>query len=413
MLQEQEILVKPWEFVKVVDSNDIKEIWDAFWETMYVPDERLKIKILEELITYIALRLNDELYKMKIFISYQNSEITGVVMGMIHPTYSSYGRKCGTFGWLNARNFDSCKELIKSCERFVKENGLRKIRGNINFPKGLGGLGIQTYGFNEQMMYGVAFNSLNSRLIEFLEKLGYKKDSRYECIKITTSSRLESWDSGKIIDKNIRIGYLTLKEMRDRKEEFHDLIAKSFLGSLPFPDASGRYRLDEILNTYAKVPLSHYKIRHPDFNPKDYSKCKREGRFLKKTRYHRVHEFEEVWNTYDLEKVVTWAPLAFDKKTGEIVGAILSVPDLYEDMLGGALTRNNIDTIMVNKKYSGKRIYTNLNNIGELTCRLHGMTYYEGTTIFYNNPDAIKSVFPYGTNIRTHYVMQKRVKNKK
>ncbi len=332
----------------------------------------------------------DEQFKLRIFIGYHNSEPVGIVMCQIHPTYTSYGRKCGTFGWLNAIDFETCKTLIKKCELFLLENNIRKLRGNINFPKGLGGLGIQAEGFGEQMIYGVSFNDTKSNLIPYLERLGYKKESEYICMKVTK----KNWNSGKKIDKGIRLGYITLEEMREREPEFRKLIKNSFQGSLPMPDASGYYRFNEILDTYAQVPNSHYNIPF-GFKHKEYSK---------------IPEFIEAWEGCDLEKVVTWAPLAFDKETEEIVAAILSVPDLYENMLGKPITRNNVDTVMVDRSYAGKGIFSTLNNIGQLTCNLNGITYFEGTSIWNNNPNAIKAIFPHGVPIRKHFVFQKRIK---
>ncbi|GAH92013.1 unnamed protein product, partial [marine sediment metagenome] len=65
---------------------------------------------------------------------------------------------CPTFGWLHAKDFRSCELLMNECENFVRENKLRKIRGPINFPKIIGGIGYQIEGFEAPMLNGVAFN---------------------------------------------------------------------------------------------------------------------------------------------------------------------------------------------------------------------------------------------------------------
>ena len=271
-------------------------------------------------------------------------------------------------------------------------NGLKKIRGPINFPKGLGGMGFQTEGFKEQMLYGVAFNNPHSKPTQYLEKLGYKRESEYICMHVTH----KEWKSGKKIDKGIRLGYLTLNEMRERKEDFHNLIKNSFQGSVPMPDTSGRYRLDEIIDTYAEVPESHYKLPE-DFNVNNFS---------------RMPEFHEAWESGDLEKFNTWAHLAFDRETDELVGAAFCIPDLYELWLKKPITRANADTVMVNKKYAGRGIFSALNNIGQLSGNINGITYFEGTSIWNNNPDAIKAILPHGVPIRKHFIMQKRIKSK-
>ena len=172
MKMELSVELRRSDSIKIKESNDIKEIRNVLDELLYVPDTRLKPRITNELINYLNTKFLDENYKIKVFIAYNNLEICGFVISQIHPTYTSYGRKCGTFGWLNVKNFETCKKLIERCEIFTRNQGLRKIRGNINFPKGLGGIGIQASGFEQQMMYGVAFSNPKTNLIEFLEKLG-------------------------------------------------------------------------------------------------------------------------------------------------------------------------------------------------------------------------------------------------
>lgn len=376
--------------INVKESNNIREIKSVLDELLYVPDPRLKPKIINELIKYVDAKFLDENHKIKVFLAYDNSEINGFVISQIHPTYTSYGKKCGTFGWLNVANFEACKKLLKECEIFTRKHGIRKIRGNINFPKGLGGIGIQASGFENQMMYGVAFNNPQIKILDYLEKLGYKKESEYTCMKVTK----EFWDSGKKIDKGIKLRYFTLNEMKECQDEILDLGRNSF--QMDFPDASGaEYRFKEMLKTYSQVPKSHYKLPD-DFNPQLY--C-------------NVPAFVEAWESCDLENVVTWAHMAFDRKTEKLVGIILCLPDLYELWLGMPITRTNVDTAMVRKDYAGRGIFSTLNNIGQLTLNLNGINYYEGTTIWTNNKDAINSIFPHCQHIRKHYVMQKRITN--
>jgi len=375
--------------INVEESNNLKEIKNALDELLYVPDIRLKPRIISELIKYLKTKFLDENYKIMVSIAYHNSEIYGFVISQIHPTYTSYGRKCGTFGWLNVKNFEACKRLINKCEIFTRNHGVRKIRGNINFPKGLGGIGIQASGFEQQMMYGVAFNNPHINLIEYLEKLGYKKESEYTCMKVTK----DFWDSGKKIDKRIKLRHVSLKEIKNYQEEILDLGRNSF--QMDFPDASGaEYRFKEMLDTYSQVPKSFYKLPD-DFKPESY--CS-------------IPEILEAWDSYDLEEVVTWAHMAFDRETNKLVGIILCLPDLYELWLGKPITRTNVDTAMVRKDCAGRGIFSAMNNIGQKTQNVNGITYFEGTTIWTNNIDAINSIFPHCEHIRKHYVMEKRIK---
>ena len=202
------------------------------------------------------------------------------------------------------------------------------------------------------------------------------------------------WDSGKKIDHGIKLGHVSLKELEEYQEEILDLGKNSF--QMDFPDASGaEYRFKEMLDTYAQVPKSFYKLPD-DFNPRSY--C-------------NISEILEAWASYDLEEVVTWAHMAFDKETNKLVGIILTLPDLYELWLGEPITRTNVDTAMVRKDCAGRGVISAMNNLGQKTQNINGITYFEGTTIWTNNIDAINSIFPHCEHIRKHYVMEKRIKS--
>ena len=380
------------EHIKIKESEDIEEISNILGGLLYVPEPRLKPMIIERLKQYIDEKLLDDIYKIKIFITYNNSEYTGFVMALDHPTYTSYTRKVGTFGWLIANNYKSCEMLMQSCEEFTKNNRHKKLRGPINFPKGLGGLDIQSSGINLPMIHGVAFNDPNSEVLSYLEKLGYRKESEYICMKVTE----KTWQAGQQVDKDIRLAYFTTDEMWERKEELHDLISKSFLGSLPMPDSSGRYRLEEIIRTYEEIPKSHYKIKVEDFNPETYSS---------------IQAYQEAWKSCDMEKCVMGAPMAFDKHSGELVGNIMAIPNIYQGWLDEPITQINVDTVMVDIRYAGRGIFSALNNMGQISTSLNGINYIEGTSIWNNNPNAVKSIFPHGIPVRKHYVVQKRIRS--
>jgi len=162
--------------IKIVDSEDIGEIKSALDSILYVPNIQIRQRIIEELCGYLQSKLNDNEYKIKVFIGYNDSEICGFVSCQIDPYYSSYSRKCGTFGWLHANSFDVCREMIQACEQYIKQNRVRKLRGNINYPKNLGGIGIQFMGHDEQMLYGVSYSDPNSKILDYLTSLGITKN---------------------------------------------------------------------------------------------------------------------------------------------------------------------------------------------------------------------------------------------
>ncbi len=85
-------------------------------------------KIIDKIIDYLRCLIEHKSYlelhfledSYRIFIAYRESEIVGFVVCHIHPTYTSYARKCGTFGWILAEDFETCDNLMKACEQFIK-----------------------------------------------------------------------------------------------------------------------------------------------------------------------------------------------------------------------------------------------------------------------------------------------------
>lgn len=367
-------------------SFDFDEIREALECKLYVPDTRVKGKVIDELLLYLENSLSNPEYKIKPIIGYQNGEISGFVICCINPYYTSYSRKCGTFGWISADSFEICEKMMRVCEQFIKENKIRKIRGPINFPKSLGGIGIQYTGFQEQMLYGVAFTDSKSKILEYLQALGYKRESEYTCVYVAQ----KTWNKGKKVDKDVMLRYLTLEELYDLVDDIENLAANSLYQIMP--DSSGINRIHEFFDAYSKQPKSFYKIQ-PDFNPKNHSD---------------IPEFIEAWESCDLEKIEA-QPTAFDRNTGELVGIILTLPDLFEVWVGNPITRVNVDTAMVKKGYYGRGIFSALNNIGQITYSLRGAYYYEGTSIWSNNSRAIDTIFPHCRPVRKHYVMQRRI----
>ncbi|KKL94645.1 hypothetical protein LCGC14_1862590, partial [marine sediment metagenome] len=260
------------------------------------------------------------------------------------------------------------------------------MRGPINFHKNIGGIGFQSEGFDEQMLYGVSSFNKDTKIIDYLVELGYKKESEYSCVYVAQ----KSWDKGRKIDDDIIFRYFSLKELYEFAEEIRNLANNSFFEILP--DVSGKNRIFEFFESFAKIPREFYDI--PSIEPHEYTD---------------VPQFVDAWETCDLKKIEPYAPLAFSKSTGELIGALLGLPDLYESWNGNPITRANVDTAMVKKGYFGKGIFSALNNLGQLTCNFYGVDYFEGTAIWSNNSRAIDTIFPHSEPIRKHYIVQKRV----
>ncbi|MFX0004304.1 MAG: hypothetical protein ACFE9J_12545 [Candidatus Hermodarchaeota archaeon] len=380
-------MVQILENVRIVKSSEIAEIKEALDPILYVPDIHVKGKIIEELTSYLEEKMQNPDYKIGVFIAYSGSEVKGFAIAQINPYYTSYSKKCGTFGWLHAYDFDICQQLVRQCEYFIKNNGIRKIRGCVSFPKNLGGLGIQFMGFEQQMMYSVGYTDPKSYVIEYLTQLGYKKDSEYTCVHVVQ----QSWEKGRRVDKNVRLGFATTEELREYADAILELASGSFYQIMP--DRSGGNHLYDFFDAYSELPESFYTLKE-DVRFEDFS---------------TLPEYINAWESCDLERIQPYVPMAFDKFTGELVGIILCLPDLYQAWRGEPITRVNVDTAMVKKGYYGRGIFSALNNIGQLTCIMRGLTYFEGTSIWSNNTRAIDTIFPHCRPIRKHLVMQKRL----
>jgi hypothetical protein len=190
--------------VMVYNTHDISEIRLVLTELLYVPDERLKLVVVLELLDYFTEKLLKPDYKIEFFYTKKKEEITGFVVCQIDKDYKSYGMKCPTFGWIHTKNFRSCELLMSECENFVRKNKFRKLRGPVNFPKIIGGIGYQSEGFEAPMLNGVAFNEPSSKVLEFLQELGYKNDSKYSCLEVINSN----WNKGNTLDKDIVMRFL-------------------------------------------------------------------------------------------------------------------------------------------------------------------------------------------------------------
>jgi hypothetical protein len=378
------------ERITISETQDLHEIQEALSELLYVPDPRLKPLIIKQYLIYLESIFSLSTYPFKIFIAYSGGEVCGFVSSQVHPTYTSYSRKCGTFGWILGEDFVVCRRLLNNCEKFLKEQKVRKIRGNINFPKHLGGIGFQTMGFDEPMMCGIASDNPQSRIQDFLKSLGYIREAEYTCVHVIDTS----WKQGhKRLAKDIKIRYLTIDEIIGRKAEILDIARNSFRVLLP-DSSGGDTGFNEIIGIYRQIPKSFYSL-FKGIMPYSYSKRP---------------EYRDAWDNCDLSKIVPFAPCAIDRSTDKIVGIILAIPNLYQIWLGEPITHANVDTAMIHKEYARKGIFSNLNNIGQITIDFYGVDYMEGTTIWSNNEKAIVAIFPHSVPIRKHQVYQKRLK---
>ncbi|MFX0059336.1 MAG: hypothetical protein ACFE85_12495 [Candidatus Hodarchaeota archaeon] len=374
--------------VQVIDISSSDIIHSILDSHLFVPDLQIRPIIIEKLVEYLEQKISDPNFRIKFFIAKKNEKTTGFVVCQIDPEYKSYSRKCATFGWICFDDPESCAAIMNACERFVKEYRVRKLRGPVNFPTYIGGIGWQIYGFHNPIMAGVAFSDPQSKALEYLQQIGYKIESNYTCVYVTESA----WKKGNKLDPSIKLGFRTVEEIKKLKPRIMEIAQNSFHSVLA--DApGGETKFDIMMKNYESVPEDYYQLP-PDVDLQTY---------------FRIPEFIEAVKDGDFEQAVHSAPMAFDRETGELVGIILALPDIFQIWLGEYPTHLNVDTAMIDKNYAGRGIFSSLNNIGQLACNLDGMHYYEGTTIWSNNDRAIKTIFPHSIPIRKHVVLQKRV----
>jgi hypothetical protein len=275
---------------------------------LYVPDERVKPKIIEEIVNYYFVKLNAPGYRVAIFIAYQSDIPKGMVITQIDPEYRTYSRKATIFSWLLCEDFETCKVLMECVENFAKENKLKKIRGPINYPKIVGGIGIQTAGFDVAIMNGINFNHPNSMILTYLNELGYEPESKYSCVEVVS----KHWGSGTRLDPEYYLRYFTVRHLCEMKSEIMELAENSFYSILA--DApGGDSRFEEMMRSYelASVAPFHEELAAKIIND-----------------HRHIVEFVDAWNSCDLRKIVCWAPCAFKRDNGKLVGIMLSLPNL-------------------------------------------------------------------------------------
>ncbi|MBD3212412.1 MAG: hypothetical protein GF311_07375 [Candidatus Lokiarchaeota archaeon] len=374
---------------KVIESKDLTQIEHAFNKLLYIPEDILKPRIIEEIIKYLNTNLREETYPLKIFITQKSNEITGIVIAQIHPDYRSYGRKCGSFGWLSCLDIDSCEVLMNSCEKFMKENKIRRLRGPINYPKLVGGIGYQIDGFERCMLTGVSYNNTNLREVAFLKQLGYKLESHYWSVEVLS----DYWKKGRTIPKRLLVKFPTINELKSFKSEILKLANSSF-NAIMADATGGSERLDEMISLFEQTQKL-YNHNIDKINEIVISKLSNNSAFLK------------LLQNQDFSKNLPWVTLIFTKETHILVGAGFLLPNIFQHWKEEDITEANGDTVMIHPEFVGKGIFSLGQNIGRVALKLVGINYIEGTQLWANNEHAVEVMFPHCKPVRKHVVLQK------
>ncbi len=282
----------------------------------------------------------------------------------LHPGYNTRGKPCATFGWLDGASGEVVNALLAAAAAWATalpppQEGSGKrwnlLRGPISFPKHLGGIGCQKDGFAEPRMYTVPTN--RPELGAWIISAGFTEDAPYACVDVTGTP---VWDSAPGELPGFTLSTLSAEEWRQREGEVVDLGVAAFGDFLP--DTVGG-RFPQMLAATASVSDPFY----------------------------------------------SW-PAALNSE-GRLAGYILALPNVWDAWDGNPVVGLDVDTVVISPKYRGCGIFSAIHNKGVADTRAHmGIRYYEGTSIWLANEDAVKSIFPHGRINRRHVVYQKRLK---
>ena len=333
----QKIEKKEYKSISVRSVTNLAEIEHALNTTLDLQVDELKSEIIKRHTEYLDSKFSIPDYRIKVFVAYSSGKPCGYVVSDLNPEYKSYGRKCGTFGWLFANSFEACRELIKQCELYVKENKIRKIRGPINFPKNEMGFGLQTEGLDEQILYGVSPPHPNSKIYNYLHDLNYEVESEYTCLRVDEVS----WKNGNHLAKNLKLCCLPLDELTERLDDLVELTKDSFSAILPDTSGGGRKNVGNLLELAINMPKSYF----------GFHKCQDLY-----TRYKHIPEFIEAWKDGDFENMVTVFPMVLERSTDKLIGILIGVLDYYQYWKNEYVSRVNVHTAMVRRGYNGKGV---------------------------------------------------------
>ncbi|TXT63108.1 MAG: hypothetical protein BAJALOKI3v1_430004 [Promethearchaeota archaeon] len=384
--------IKKLNSITVKNTITISKIRYAFNKLLYVPEPELKFKIIEELVSYLKDKLNDDSYPLKVFIAKNGRIITGIVVCQIDPDYRSYGRKCGTFGWLYTLDFESCKSLMEHCKRFMTSRGIRKFRGPINYPKIIGGVGFQIDGFDQDMMTGVTYHDPEALEPNFLRRLSFVRESEYWCVKVTK----DYWKKGSAIPSELVVKFPSLRQLRELKGEILQLAYNSF--NAVMADATGgEERMDEMIRIYEIFTNLKKEVflTQSSYDP---------------SKFTDIQAFRRIVSHFDFAKRLPWVTLIFNKDNRQLVGVGLLLPNIYQVWAQKPLTQGNGDTVMIHPDFIGKGVFSLGQNIGQVPLKMYGITHIEGTQLWANNKHAVEVMFPHTEIVRKHIVFHKKIR---
>ncbi len=283
----------------------------------------------------------------------KNNKSIGSIYLELKPKHMSKGKQIPIFGWLNAESKEIAQKLLSHVEKFAKIKGYKEIRGPLNMPK-MFGWGAQVQYFDCPMYWETPHNK--SEIPKWIESCGYKPDTEYITLELTELLEVENpYPELEIVSYPIEELFAD-KEMMGKLSK---LIERNFSGFLP------------------------------DITT-DERKFEEMGKMLLETGHG---------NDFYI--------LAINKKTMDLVGFILEVPNIFEIWAGSKLKNVVADTVIVDEKYRGAYFFFFLFNEIYKKLAPKGIDGVISGLIWSKNIAAMKTFTKIGKQVQKTVVFQK------
>ena len=181
---------------------------------------------------------------------YFNAYIDGKIVGRIGGILSfsaneKWNQKRVRFTRLDLiEDFEVCKALIKSVEKWAKEEGMEEVFGPMGFSD-MEKEGLLVEGFEESTTFSENYNYEYYKT--FLEQLGYTKDIDWISHQVFDNPDFNLEKARRIVDMSIKKYNLKQCEFKNTKEildkygkEFFDIVEEAYSDlyqTIPFTDA--------------------------------------------------------------------------------------------------------------------------------------------------------------------------------
>ena len=276
--------------------------------------------------------------KGKLFLAKdsESQDTIGCVYCELKPFHNSYGKQIPIFGWLQADTEEICHALLSNIWEFVQDNNFDCLRGPINTPSIYGGWGVRTEGFSNKPLVNSATNS--EKLANWISNAGWDMDTEYVSVCGT------KWDSSHCSFPNIELKSFPISELKHNTQ---------------------------LLTQLSKFVENNFVQRLPDTTGEN--------------------KMMRMFNLLDnLERGEEFYVIAFDRITGEIAGAILEIPNIFDLWQNKPISSADIDTAIISKKYRNANLFLWMYFKFQEKLIERGVKTHIGATIWKKNLPAMK-----------------------